>query len=212
VFRPRRTERRGCGVGRGTARVDVVDEHDARRRAAPRLEAPADVAAPLDQAEPSLARRRPRSRKQIERRKAPAHRELGRERGGGVLRAPEPPVGIGRNRDEGRLGARNRRGDHVGRHRRETAQALLFPRRHQRAGCIGVDDRRARVRECEAASGALVAAAHRPRGRGAAPLAPRRAEDRQRLETARAQLRSADATTDAPFREEEVEHRCIVGA
>ena len=81
--RPRRDARRPCGAlcggARGrAARVDVVDEADRSRRRAHGAKRAADVAAPLDEAEPALAPRRRRRAPAGARRAAPRRRPSSR--------------------------------------------------------------------------------------------------------------------------------------
>src|SRR5204862_4871075 len=126
----------------------------------------------LGKARTPLARCRTRARNQVDDRQLPALAELPREPLGGMVSAFEQTVAIRRHEGH-RFNVRslNRGDDHVGSDHREPAQAVLLPPRDDRPHTLVISDRGSSRRERDAATRALGAAAHGPRGRRATAIA-----------------------------------------
>jgi hypothetical protein len=90
------------GIGRGTCRIDVVDERNAGRNAAVREEGARDVPAPLVLGQPSLARRPSCSRQERPKGELPLGGKLARQPLGRVMPAFQPAVRIARDEDDTR--------------------------------------------------------------------------------------------------------------
>jgi hypothetical protein len=88
----------------------------------------------------------------------------------------------------------------------EPPQPAFLPRGDDASNAVVVRHRRACRREREPASGALDAAADRPRPGLPAPLAARPPEARERFAAVRADLRAGATAHDAPLRQQQVEH------
>ena len=170
--------RRGRGDGRA-GRVDVVDNRDARRRAA-RGERIPDVRSALSERETALAPRAAAALQEPLERQLPRARELYGELLGRVVTSLAPPFGVSRDeREHVDLGPPERLRDDVGRNTRESPEAFLLPRDDDALDGRVVRDGRARRRERDAPSGTLAAAPDGPPGRRAAALAERRADPRK---------------------------------
>lgn len=150
-----------------------------RRRAADGVKGAADVAAPLDEAQPALAARRPGPAEEPLDRKLPTPAELARELLGGMVAALQAPVGVGRNEgDPGDSRAGNGVDDEGCRLICDPPQPTLLPAADQPADGVVVLDGCASGRKREPASRAVAAAGDRPDGGRTAARAERR-DDRR---------------------------------
>jgi hypothetical protein len=117
------------------------------------------------------------------------------------------PAAIRRDeRERRRFGAGQRRRDDLGCDGCQAPQPVLLPAGDDAPDAIVVDQRRACGRERDPPSRALGAAIDGPRGRGAAALAERRHETRQRFEALAADCRARPPAGEASLREEQFEH------
>ena len=160
-------ERRRCCRGRGTGRVDVVDERDCERwtagRRRRRCECIPDVPATLDPREPGLTRDVARASEQRPGLEVPAQRQLVRESLRRLMAALQAAITVGR--DIGDDVDRRRGhclGHELGGQSNKRAEAALLPCMHERAADTVVGDRSAGGGERQAPPRALDAALDRP--------------------------------------------------
>jgi hypothetical protein len=195
-----------AGVHGRAGRVHVVDDADVRRQRAARDDAPADVPPPLMEREAALSRERAGFRECIDDRDGPERREIQREGPRRDVAALPGAVGIAGHGDETRGGRpRDRLRDESRRLTRQPATSSLLPPANEGSGARVVDDRRARLDECEPTARALGAAPHRPRARGAAPCTDRRNEPRERASTLGTQRSTWTLASDAPLGQQEIQ-------
>ncbi len=121
-------ERIRCRGDGGPARVNVVDQDDRSRRVAGGSERAGDVAATLREGEPALPLPTMTPHKELEQRKAPRRREVGRECPGRVVASPQAAVAGRRNERRGLdLRRRNVLEDELGSDLGEPAPSTLLP-------------------------------------------------------------------------------------
>ena len=202
---------RGCSRRRrGAARIDVVDQADARGRRPCGGERTCDVPAPLFQAEPALALDRPQPSDEARDRQLPRASELPRESLRRTVSPLQRPLGVrGHEGERGDVGARQRLDDQGSSRARQPPLTPLLPRLDEAPGACVVDDRGPRRREGDPPSAAFRAPLDRPRTGCAAAGAERRREPDQRVAAVEAKCGTWELAGGTPLRQKHVQQHPV---
>jgi hypothetical protein len=195
---------RGRGrVGRGSSRVDVVDEGHGARHAPNRGERRGDVSAPLEPCQLALPRRTAGPDEQRFNSEVPARSQAVGEPLGGVVPAAQAPVRVaGYEHEAGRARSRQRLDDDLRGPGGEPSQPTFLPGGHDPPHPLVVFDRRARVRKREPTTRTLRTAPDRPCGGRAAALTAGRLDAPKRGSASGTHLSTGKRTDEAALRQQ----------
>lgn len=207
--RPGLAQCRGSGGYGCATRVDVVDEHDTRRRVVDRPEGSSDISAALLERQSPLAPALG-PREQSFDLETPALAKLAGEPRRRMVTSFQATLAVRRHE---RQSTSMRLHDHFcddrGGEGRGPTKSVLLPRGHELRDGAVVRDSRPGGAEGEPPAGALAAAGDRPGRRGAAPATQRIREQAQPGSAAGAEDVGGYAAGGAAAREEQIEERLL---